>query len=188
VEAQVAQQRTRDAQKSITDIFEAARKVRACEWAVIQGASDSERQALRLQAEEFFGAMKKGPTGTHQAIKEALAKSDTVTGVDLEARERALRILCIRCEILSDKPTPVEDENLRREFQVQRLMQGLGQGALSNDWNAMLVEWIRINAVAPDLHDSLQSRFMSRWLENAAGAARSAVPPRQQRHESRPRS
>jgi hypothetical protein len=188
LEAQAAQQRTRDAQKSITDIFEAARKVRACEWAAIQGASDSERESLRRQAEEFFGAIKKGPTGTNQAIKEALAKSDTVTGVDLQARERALRILCIRCEILNDTSTPIEDESLRREFQVQRLMQGLGQGALSNDWNAMLVEWIRVNAVAPDLHDSLQSRFMSRWLENAAGAARTALPPRQPRHESRPRS
>jgi hypothetical protein len=188
MEAQVGQQRTRDAQKSITDIFEAARKVRACEWAAIQGASDSERESLREQAAEFFGAIKKGPAGTNQAIKEALAKSDTVTGVDLEARERALRILCIRCEILSEKPTPSEDESLRREFQVQRLMQGLGQGALSNDWNAMLVEWIRINAVAPELHDSLQSRFMSRWLENAAGSARTGPPPRQQRHESRQRS
>ena len=188
LEAQAAQQRTRDAQKSITDIFEAARKVRACEWAAIQGASDSERESLRRQAEEFFGAIKKGPTGTNQAIKEALAKTDTVTGAGLEARERALRILCIRCEILSEKPTPIEDESLRREFQVQRLMQGLGQGGLSNDWNAMLVEWIRINAVAPELHDSLQSRFMSRWLENAAGAARTAPPLRQQRHESRPRS
>jgi Domain of Unknown Function (DUF349) len=188
LEAQAAQQRTRDAQKSITDIFEAARKVRACEWAAIQGASDSERESLRRQAEEFFAAMKKGPTGTNQAIKEVLAKTDTVTGLDLEARERALRILCIRCEILSEKPTPIEDESLRRQFQVQRLMQGLGQGGLSNDWNAMLVEWIRVNAVAPDLHDSLQSRFMSLWLENAAGAARTALPPRQQRHESRARS
>jgi hypothetical protein len=50
------------------------------------------------------------------------------------------------------------------------------------------VEWIRINAVAPDVHDSLQARFMSRWLANAGSATRTVQPMRPQRHESRARS
>ena len=90
-------------------------------------------------------------------------------------REKALRILCIRCEIIQDAATPSEDESLRREYQVQRLMQGLGQGHTgSPDWNAMLVEWIRISAVAPAVHDALQQRFMRSWLDNAANAKRVA--------------
>ena len=71
-------------------------------------------------------------------------------------------MLCIRCEIYSEAPTPPEDEALRREYQVQRLMQGMGQGihAADGDWDAMMLEWIRIGAVSPAVHESLQSRFM----------------------------
>jgi hypothetical protein len=45
---------------------------------------------------------------------------------------------------------------------VQRLMQGMGQGSHADegDWDAMMLEWIRIGAVSPAVHESLQSRFM----------------------------
>ena len=71
-------------------------------------------------------------------------------------------MLCIRCEIYSEVPTPPEDEALRREYQVQRLMQGMGQGSHADDgdWDAMMLEWIRIGAVLPAVHESLQSRFV----------------------------
>jgi hypothetical protein len=189
LEAETAQQRARDAQKSITDVFEAARQVRACEWAVIQGAPDAERQSLRQHAEEFLAGIKRGPAGAHQALRDALAKSDSVTVADAEMREKALRILCIRCEILGETPTPSADESLRREYQVQRLMQGLGQGAVaSGDWNAMLLEWIRVSAIAPPMHESLQSRFSRCWLENASRPQPAAEPVRRDRHQSRARS
>ena len=85
-----------------------------------------------------------------------------MSGADSAARERALRILCIRAEIHSEIPTPPEDEALRREYQVQRLVQGMGQGSHGEDgdWDAMAYEWIRIGAVSPAVHESLQSRFM----------------------------
>jgi Domain of Unknown Function (DUF349) len=189
LETQGAQQRSRDAQKSLTDVFEAIRLVRACEWAAIQALPDAERQSLRQQADEFLAGLKRGPGGTNQAIKDALAKADSAGLAAADAREKALRTLCIRCEILSETPTPAEDESLRREYQVQRLMQGLGQGALgSGDWNAMLLEWIRVSAIAPALHASLQSRFMHSWLQNAAGSKRPAEPGRRDRYESRARS
>jgi hypothetical protein len=201
LEAQTAQQRARDAQQSITDVFEAARRIRAYEWAVMQDAEEAARQTLRQEAEAFLAGIKRGPPGSNQALKEVLAKSPVVTVEDLAAREKALRILCIRCEILRDAPTPSEDEVLRREYQVQRLMQGMGQGHTgAPDWNVMLAEWIRIAAIALPEHDSLQARFMRSWLENAAEVKRAAEskratefkraaePARRERHASRGRS
>ena len=189
LETQNTLQRSRDAQKSLTDVFEAIRLARACEWAAMQAAPEAERQSLRQQADEFLAGLKRGPGGTQQALKEVLAKADSAEGTDADAREKALRTLCIRCEILNETPTPAEDESLRREYQVQRLKLGLGQGALgSGDWNALLLEWIRVSAIEPARHAALQSRFMQLWLQNAPGSKRTAEPGRRDRYESRARS
>jgi hypothetical protein len=189
LETQTAQLRAHEAQQSITDVFEAARRIRACEWAAMQTETEPVRQSLRQEAENFLAGMKRGPAGSNQALKEVLMKSDSASAADVEAREKALRILCIRCEILREAPTPIEDEGLRREYQVQRLMQGMGQGhSGSPDWNAMLVEWVRVSAISPADHDRLQARFMRCWLENAAHAKRAAEPGRRVRQESRVRS
>ena len=91
-----------------------------------------------------------------------MAKAGAAAAADFEAREKALRTLCIRCEIRSDTPTPPEDEASRREYQVQRLMRGMGQGSRADDgdWDAMVLDWIRIGAVSPAVYDRLQGRFM----------------------------
>lgn len=160
--AQMAQQRVRDAEQSFTNLFEAGRRMQAYEWAVARNAEVSEREALRQAAETFIASVPHWPKGGLQAVKEALARADSGAEVDCEAREKALRTLCIRCEIQSETPTPPEDEALRREYQVQRLMQGMGQGshAEHGDWDAMALEWIGIGAVSPAVHESLQGRFM----------------------------
>src|SRR5450631_1580048 len=161
-EAQIAQQHVRDAEQSVTNLFEAGRYIRAHEWAVARNAEASERETLRQAAETYIARVQHWPKGGLQAIKETLAKAGSPSEADSEAREKALRMLCIRCEIHSETPTPPEDEALRREYQVQRLMQGMGQGSLADDgdWDAMLLEWIRIAAVAPTVHENLQRRFM----------------------------
>jgi hypothetical protein len=189
LETHGAQQRARDAQQTITDVFEAARRIRACEWAAMQAEAESVRESLRQAAETFLAGIKRGPTGSNQALKDALAKADSASAADAVEREKALRILCIRCEILRETSTPVEDEALRREYQVQRLMQGLGQGhTASVDWNALLTEWLRVSAISPPDHEKLQTRFMHSWLENAADVKRATQPARRERYESRARS
>ena len=61
-------------------------------------------------------------------------------------------MLCIRCEIASSMPTPPEDEDLRSDYQLSLLMTSMGQGrrADDHDWDAMLVEWVAIGAIAPE--------------------------------------
>jgi len=50
---------------------------------------------------------------------------------------------------------------LRREYQVKRLMQGMGQGrgAEEGDWGAMVIEWVGIGAIELRAHEALEDRF-----------------------------
>jgi hypothetical protein len=160
-----AQQRARDAQQSFTSLFEASRRIRAYQWAVLRGAESSERETIKQIAESFIASVTQWPRGGLKAIKETLASADSISDSGCEIREKALRILCIRGEIHSEVPTPPSDEALRREYQVQRLVEGMGKGISADDWDwgAMAIEWIRVGAVAPDLHESLHARFMRCW-------------------------
>jgi hypothetical protein len=163
--AKEGQQRVRAAKQSFIALFEAAKRIHAYQWAVLQAAELPEREALKLAAESFIADVQQWPKGGLKAIKEILAGADSISSGELAARERALKMMCIRGEIRSETPSPPADEALRREYQVQRLMQGMGQGIGADDggWDAMVIEWIRIGAVAPDLHQSLQARFLESW-------------------------
>jgi hypothetical protein len=160
--AQIARQHMRDAEQSFTNLFEAGRHIQAYEWAAVRNAEASEREILKEAAETFIASVQHWPKGGLQAVREKLAKAGSMSDADIAARENALRMLCIRCEIDSETPTPPEDEALRREYQVQKLVQGMGQGSQADDgdWDAIALEWIRIGAVSPAVYESLQSRFM----------------------------
>jgi hypothetical protein len=178
-EARMAEQRLRDAQQSFSNLFEAGRHIRAYEWAVVQNAAALAQDALK-GAETFIASIQHWPRGGLLACKEALANAGSASEAGIESRERALRTLCIRCEILTDARTPPEDEALRREFQVQRLVQGMGQGSRADvgEWDAMLLEWIKIGALSPAIHERLQERFMRCWARRPVrGPERSTFAP-----------
>jgi hypothetical protein len=161
-EAGLAQQDLRDAEAAESNLFEAARHIRAYERAVTQNAPPEERESLKSAAEAFIAGVSRWPKGGLPALKQALARADSASDADDEAREKTLRMLCIRCEILSSTPTPPEDEALRRDYQMRLLMERMGQASPMDerDWDAMLLEWIGIGAVAPAVHEDLQRRFM----------------------------
>jgi len=178
--AQLAGQLARDAEKSFANLFEAGRHIQAYEWAVMSNAQASERESLRQAAESFVAGIQHWPKGGLQALEETLEKASSKSDADCAAHEKAMRTLCIRCEIRSDTATPPEDDALRREYQVQRLMRGMGQGthADDGDWDAMLLEWIRIGAVAPALYESLQARFIRCWANRPVrNPQRTTFPP-----------
>jgi hypothetical protein len=158
----LTRQDSRDAEAAESNLFEAARLVRAYERAVMRGEQAAEREALKNAAESFMAGVRRWPKGGLQALKQALARADSASVADDAAREQALRMLCIRCEILTSTPTPTEDETLRRDYQMRLLMESMGQGkrADAQTWDAMLLEWIEIGAVAPETHEELQRRFM----------------------------
>jgi Domain of Unknown Function (DUF349) len=165
----LTEQQRHEAARSIESLFEAARHLRACEWAAMHGAAD--RQSLRHAAESFIAQVARWPRGALPVIKEVLGKTDSMNMADAERGRDALRLLCIRAEILGEMPSPGEDESLRREYQVQRLMHGMGQGGHRGvgDWDALLLDWLRAGAVAPEIHQTLQMRFMRCLPANAPG-------------------
>jgi len=173
-ESGLAQQGLRDAEAADSNLFEAGRHIRAYERAVMQNAPPAERETLRTAAEGFIAGVSRWPKGGLQALKQALARADSASDPDDEARERALRTLCVRCEILSSTPTPSEDEALRRDCQMRLLMERMGQASHTDerDWDDMLLAWIGIGAIAPETHEDLQRRFMRSLAKRPAKSPR----------------
>jgi Domain of Unknown Function (DUF349) len=160
--SRVAEQRTRDKELSYRNLLEAARHIRAYAWSVLQDGASTERDALKHSAETFIAAVESWPKGSRQALDQSWAKAHAATDPDAAANEKALRLLCIRSEILIDRASPPEDQALRREYQVQRLVRHMGQGpeADPDELDALTLEWIRVGPVEPAVHQSLLARFL----------------------------
>jgi hypothetical protein len=82
-------------------------------------------------------------------------------GADFAANEAALRLLCIRAELISDLPTLPEDLELRREYQMQRLVASMGRGerATPADLDDLALEWLAAGPVETALYEALTARF-----------------------------
>jgi len=160
-QAQILQMRARDKELSFTNLLEAARLIQAYGWAVAQGVASSDLEALKQAAEVFIAGVQQWPKGGAQALKEAWAKAHAAAGLDLPANETALRKLCIRSEILTDRPTPPEDQALRRAYQVQRLVRSMGQRNEENDdLDGFGLEWVRVGPIPAATHETLLARFL----------------------------
>jgi hypothetical protein len=157
-EASLAQQKLRDTGQSWSDLLDAGNRVRAYRLALVGNTDPAERDSLRQAAEDYIASVNQWPKGGHEAIKQALASGD---GADLAANEKALRLLCIRAEVLADRPTPSEDQALRREYQVQRLIQSMGQGitADSTQLDTLAMEWLRVGPIDESTYLRLVERF-----------------------------
>ena len=147
----VQQQKEEDAKQAYANLFEAGRRIREMEWA---------KRGMQAAA-DFIAAVPAWPPGGAAVVKDRFAKVEAVLETDAPARERSLRMLCVRAEILKEQSSPAEDEAMRREYQVKRLMQGMGQGrgAEEGDWGAMVIEWVGIGAIELKAHEALEDRF-----------------------------
>ena len=161
-EAAVAGQKAHDAERSWTELLDAADRVRTYRLSVARDADAAQRDALRHAAEEAIAAGARWPKAALDALKTELDRSDAD---DVAANEIKLRQLCIRAEIAVELPTPAEDQPLRREYQVQRLIQTMGQGT-GNDrsgggepLNALALEWIGVGWADEPVYSSLAERF-----------------------------
>lgn len=154
----VAQQHARDAEQGWTHLFDVANQVRAYRLAVARNADAAERDALKATADERLAGVTKLPKRALDAVKNALAQQ---VGGDLAANELALRTLCIRAEILTDSPTPAADQALRREYQMQRLMNSMGQGIKAEEGQieSLTVEWLGAAPVDEAVYVQLLDRF-----------------------------
>ena len=165
----VSRQHARDAERAWDDLFDAADRVRAYRLGLARGLDPEPLAALKAAAEAGIAAVPRWPRNGLDSVRQALAGE---RASDLAANELALRMLCIRAEILTDRPTPPEDQTLRREYQLQRLVQSLGQGlrADAEPLDAMVLEWVGAGPVEDAVYEPLLLRFRSC---RARGAGRS---------------
>ena len=83
-------------------------------------------------------------------------------------------MLCIRRELAAGLPTPPEDQSLRREYQMRLLVEHMGKGgaaAAGEDAESLVLEWVRIGGVAPEIYDALLKRFRGSGAGAGAGGA-----------------
>ena len=157
-ERAIVRQEASDAERSWSDMLEAANRVRAYREAVARDADAAEQAALKLAAEDYVAGVTQWPKGGLETVRKSLAKADSG---DLAANEIALRTLCIRAEILTELPTPEEDQSLRREYQVKRLMQSMGQGLAADDsqLDSITMEWVGVGPTQEATYVGLLERF-----------------------------
>jgi hypothetical protein len=154
----LARQHARDVERGWDDLFEAANHVRAYRLAVAHGLDTAQLDTLKAAAETYLASVQRWPKGGLDVLKKELASERSA---DLAANEMALKMLCIRAEILTDVPTPPEDQPLRREYQLQRLAQSMGQGLRVDETqlDTMAIEWVSVGPVEDVAYEPLVRRF-----------------------------
>ena len=161
-QSNLQRQRARDKEQSFADLLEAARHIQAYGRAAAQAAPSADCDALKQAADAFIAGVQLWPKGAAEALERAWARAQATTGLDSSAHETELRMLCIRSEILADLPTPPEDQALRRDFQMQRLVRRMGQHgeAGADELDAMALEWVRVGPSSAGIYEPLLARFL----------------------------
>ncbi len=155
----MAEQQSRDVEQGWVALLDAANDVRAYRLALVRHSDPAAVEALKHTAEEQLSTMTQSPKSGVDALRSALQQPGNS---DLNANELALRTLCIRAEVLTDTPTPPEDQSLRREHQLRRLMEGIGQGggtAGKGELADLTLEWLRAGPVEEALYVELVKRL-----------------------------
>jgi hypothetical protein len=154
----VAQQHARDAEQGWISLFDAANHVRAYRLAAARNTDATELDSLQRAAEGALAGPAKLPKRGVDVLKNVLAQQ---ANTDVAANELALRKLCIRAEIVTETPTPESDQTLRREYQVQRLMQSMGQGVKTDDaqLDTLTLEWLGVGPIEEGVYLQLLARF-----------------------------
>jgi hypothetical protein len=158
-DASLAREHARAAERGWSDLFEAANHVRAWRHGVARRLDAAQLDALKAAAEACIASVPRWPKGGLQALKQGLASERSE---DVAANEVALRMLCIRAEILTDAPTPTEDQPLRRDYQLQRLVQSMGQGVRADEasLDTLAIEWVGVGPVEETAYQPLVQRFL----------------------------
>jgi len=157
------QARAREKLQAWEHVLDAGNLIRQYRLALATGGDAETIEARRLDAANYLEAERAWPKGALQALSAELARSNAsdAPATDLAANEAALRLLCIRIELLTDSATPEPDQPLRREYQLQQLLKGLGQaraegaGALES----LVYEWLAVGASSDGVYAELLERF-----------------------------
>jgi hypothetical protein len=170
IEANVESFRQQQEEQRWAALLEAGNYIRCWRLGVVENVADSE--TLQQAARSFIESPRQWPKGALQLLEGELQRC---ADADLAANERALRMLCIRAEILTGAATPAEDQALRRSYQMQRLVEGVHQVDASEreQLDALLFAWVRIGATRTAVYEPLLVR-----LQQCRGGTEPAVSAR----------
>jgi hypothetical protein len=173
VKASISAQKARDKERSLEDLLEAASRIHAYGRAASQAAPVAEREALKQAAEIYIAGVSRWPKGGAEALADAWGTAAAAKPLEA-AHETALRMLCVRSEILIDLPTPVEDQELRRDYQMRRLVERMGRGndGADDSVESLSLEWTRSNSAPEDVYQSLFARFNASLRSARSGPSR----------------
>ena len=105
------------------------------------------------------------PEGAKQPVlaKFASCRESGVSDDDLAVNTKALRILCIRAEMLSNTTSPESDSALRMEYQMSLLKDGIRYQKDSESILALAIDWLSVGAADMTEYDTLFKRFYASW-------------------------
>jgi hypothetical protein len=166
------QDRAQAATRAADAIFEAAAAIRAFAVARADDAADDALAAPREAVASALAGLGAAPRTARSGLERHWTKVQaTTTPFDLTANASALRLLCVRAEIAAGRETPADDQDLRREHQLKRLLasRNLGADTGPEALDALLIEWLVTGPVEAAIEPPLRARFMR---SHAAGAGR----------------
>ena len=139
-------------------LFLAAEALRQLELMQLSGAST---HAAEEQARASLDGIEHSPGNSGQILQQRLERALEVQlemqPEHQEHNRKALRLLCIRAEILRDQDSPEADKPLRMSYQMQQLQNGLGKP--DNSAQDLLQEWLSLTAVPDPDYTELLQRF-----------------------------
>jgi Domain of Unknown Function (DUF349) len=144
------------------EVFAAAAQVRAYALAVATGLPTADCDALRASVDAAIAGLDDAPKGARNLLEQQVADvAAGAVGVDRVANEAALRLLCVRAELIAGIETPPEDLELRREYQMRRLVEAMGRGErlASGELDDLAFEWLGVGPVEGAVYDALLARF-----------------------------
>ena len=154
--------RADEARRAWSALQAAAAHVRDYALAHALAKPQSEREARRLAAESAMASLVNAPKGTRAILEQRLAAvTEGTINTDLAANEAALRLLCVRAELIANIDSPTEDLPLRREYQMHRLVRSMerGERVTPAELDDLAREWLAVGPVAASTHDALLARF-----------------------------
>lgn len=150
------------ARRAWSDVLAVAGRLREYALATVEGRSGEECDAMREAAAAALHELSHAPKEARAALERQVARlAAGPVDADLDANEAALRLLCVRAELVAGVDTPPQDQELRREYQMQRLVASMSRGerVSAADLDALALEWIAVGPVEPAAHAALQARF-----------------------------
>ncbi len=149
------------------DFFAACEKINHYHNCVL--TEESSNDVLREEVENFIEGVSQWPEGGQNFVKQKLLQVTSEPDANTEENLKALKLLCIRSEILADQETPETDKQLRMEYQVQLLQKGLGaQRMEENSSISIAKEWCCVGPVSEDQYKALFDRFYTSWRSISA--------------------